>query len=248
MVKKTKMNESELTGITIDGIPLVSHLDEKGDPVVAAEIKEILSDATKHFVTHAKTKYYKASKYVAHTRAKTLTDDEIRKEYGTMAKPYATKKENIIDVILKKGPISNAEIAAETGYDVANVTHVTSHMNRMLKKAEPAGIFKVVNDGGIKLYSFGEGLDLDVGIIGSLVRKGQRIHDAEKRVLKPGKVAADRRKHIPETDANAVCEHHGKHAAKSDLAEAINKLVSSVIGVEVNVTGGIRIEIVFKVG
>jgi hypothetical protein len=67
-------------------------------------------------------------------RCRDLTNGQIRKEKGLMAKKYRTMIENILWVIINKGPVQPHEIQKETGYNLGNVTSALSRITQRMGK------------------------------------------------------------------------------------------------------------------
>lgn len=71
-------------------------------------------------------------------RVRYLTDEEIRREKGIMAKPFKTQAENLIYVLTSKAPLTSAEVAKELGMKLENaqglMSKVTLRLGDHIKK------------------------------------------------------------------------------------------------------------------
>lgn len=105
-------NRNSLNGITVGGEHLVSWLRHKSTDERTKEIHETRNDQIN--IHHGKHKaYLKKEENIGprvSKRVRRLTDKEIRRQYGIMAKQYDSLSDNIIWCIVEKGPITNAEM------------------------------------------------------------------------------------------------------------------------------------------
>jgi len=101
----------DLKGITLNGKPLVSKdlssfESNEIQSVVREEIKEMKSCIpSRTFVAE-----YKPEIKDFHSKSKKLSDEEIRRQYGLLLKPFKTSIENALWMIINKGPVNFKEI------------------------------------------------------------------------------------------------------------------------------------------
>ncbi len=65
-------------------------------------------------------------------RVRYLTDEEIRREKGIMAKPFKTHAENLLYVLTSKAPLTTAEAAKELGMSLPNMQGLMSKVTLRL--------------------------------------------------------------------------------------------------------------------
>lgn len=177
-------------------------------------------------------------------RAKYFTKGEIREEYGLMEKPYPTKIENILYLILNKGPIDMRGIADEMGYGdygvaARSLSGPLSAIYTSLGPKKPHGVNWMTRelDGKRNFYSMKrEGAEKSVEV---LYAKHKEISSglARERVTKRQQrvkdlIAQDRKKAEDEKSADVSVDL---------IQDAVANAIGKTLGVEVRVTGAVKI-------
>jgi hypothetical protein len=143
----TDPKAENLTGITFEGQPITATIKATIDRDHQREIRDVLKEQQREqsqlrppsirIIDLLDPTKIRSANYVPHSRAKLLPSNQIREEYGVMAKPHRTNQENIIDSIrLSDRPISNAEIAASTGLTIQQVGSITSGFFGRMKNGD----------------------------------------------------------------------------------------------------------------
>ncbi|MCK5138523.1 MAG: hypothetical protein KAQ85_01665 [Thermodesulfovibrionia bacterium] len=101
------------SGITFEGKPLSDVLEAQESSAkgkeIARERREDMNEKSKLIYHESRDRLGEETRRVSR-RVICLSDRQIRKEYGVMAKPYKTIAENIIAVIMEKGPVNSGRI------------------------------------------------------------------------------------------------------------------------------------------
>lgn len=109
------------------------HFDEEKTLMVKSEFTDELARKKRLIYVHGKEKYQPETKRVS-KRVKYLSDNQIRKEYGIMQKPFEKTGENIIWVMQNKGPVTTTEIAQELGVSYGKISGVVSELYAFFSK------------------------------------------------------------------------------------------------------------------
>lgn len=116
---KDEKNDGDIpSGITVGGnTDLKDYLENLLKEEKTADVEDIRKEAeSKRDNPKIKGKYaYEEETKKVRKRVKRWTDREIRKEYGIMDKPFDTNTDNIIWIIMEKGPVSVVEINHQLG-------------------------------------------------------------------------------------------------------------------------------------
>lgn len=133
-VEKIRENDPE---VTVEGVPLEVYVAEEEEKTKGDEINQERgkdeAEKTKVKRQGLKAKYDKRPlKRKVTRRVRRLTDREIREEYGLMTKPFKTKMENILWVIVNEGPILVPEIAAKIEAKPADVSGFLSRLHKRI--------------------------------------------------------------------------------------------------------------------
>lgn len=142
-------------GITIDGVPLKSFLEKnilKNDK--DTEIKEVLYEATKQHnkTLNRCTRAKFNSTQEKNSKVKIYTDDQIREEFGLMAKPYEINDLNVLWCVEHYGPINVNDIVAKI--DGSKITTVSASISTLFKKAEKNGRGYLTREEGLNGYEY----------------------------------------------------------------------------------------------
>lgn len=229
--------------LTVEGEPLEDHLAEKEEKTKGDEIREERGkdEAEKRRVKRKglSAKYDKRPlKRKVTKRVRRLTDRQIREEYGLMTKPFKTKMENILWVIVNEGPITPPEIAAKLGEKPADVSGFLSRL------------YKRIGHDLIKREKIGTGFSYTAQITFS-PEAGyrsflERNDDGKKKTHKRRKQAlqaASQPRKKGHTKSKLEKEAEALAAAATDVEERVETFVQSMngLGVQVTVTGKVQI-------
>ena len=115
------MGDEIVKGVSINGVELKEYLQKQEADKKTEEIEQTRSSYqhlkhTKHHIPYVHTKKPSPAKDKVARRVRHLSDREIREEYGIMKKPFKTQPENLIWLIIEKGPITVEEIQREMGW------------------------------------------------------------------------------------------------------------------------------------
>jgi hypothetical protein len=234
-------------GITINGIPLDEYLKMRDASEKDLEIDEDIKERTKRLAAiQTKTRYEADTKKVAR-RVTFLTDRQIRKEYGIMAKQFQTMAENVLWVLINRSPITLAEIANELQVgDKKN--SCSAALATIYKSLGPANGYCMLEREKYRNGHRYTWTDTEADV--------QRAHDLMKKSLR------DMRKEKKEPKAETkephrslaeACAEHAAHTLigpsdkkKDAISEVVEHAVEHALGLKVDVSG--KIEIVFKIG
>jgi hypothetical protein len=90
-------------------------------------------DSVRYYDTKTKMEpKRKFRKYEKNSKVVKLPDDRIRKEYGIMSKPLKTVPQNVIWLMIKKGPITARQIADELGKTKDQIYTIITTFNKIL--------------------------------------------------------------------------------------------------------------------
>jgi len=106
------MKSSELTGITYNGLSIEEHLARRPEPETEKMVKEEIAEKKKAIYYGCKGWIDEDGRKVSR-RVSYLSANKIREEYGIMQKQYKTLTENIIYVVRNMGPVTANEIQQE---------------------------------------------------------------------------------------------------------------------------------------
>lgn len=121
------MSADPMKGITVNGVPLKEEVKER-------EIIDLVREETApKGATRVITKFNRPEQtHRVARRVRHLDPRQIRKEYGIMAKPYASNIENALWVAQNKGPISVMDIAKELGISINSISGPFSSVYKAL--------------------------------------------------------------------------------------------------------------------
>lgn len=117
---------AELEGITVNGEPLKVYVEKEE----RREVEEVRQDIIRF---HRKSipriiKYKPKLPSTTHSRPMIWGDETVRRRYGIMAKPFASKTENILWLIQSKGPITAAQMTKETSFTPNTVRSILTNL------------------------------------------------------------------------------------------------------------------------
>lgn len=206
-------SNKELKGITVNGKPLKTVLDDQvaGD---IAKLRSRIINKMEHNRHHRSTrlKYAEQTRRVS-KRVVHLTDRQIRKEYGPMSKPHQTEIESILEIILQQGPITATEIAKILCKKTTSISGTMSRINKALGSTGLGWISRKPFDKtfeyrAVQQFSAESGKD---AINAYLAQSRQQAVDAAPIKL------------------------------DSTVKQAVSKAVSEALGIEVKITGEIKV-------
>lgn len=122
-------------GITVEGVPLEELLEEKEKQERKNEIDLVCKEesvARTRSMKRTMIKERMREKGGVAKRVRRLTDNQIRREYGIMEKPYKTNMENVLWCIIEMGPISANEIAEMIGVRKNDASGMAGRMAKRL--------------------------------------------------------------------------------------------------------------------
>lgn len=241
----------DLTGCTYEGRKLTGteigererhsefmeqHRKEVGDKVVILRQR------------HQKAKGAQEETKRVSRRTRHLTSDEIRKEYGIMEKPYKTHVENMLWLIVNKGPLGLREMAGFLEYE--DFKKATRSLSGPLSQ-----IWRVLGDGpdGVSLLKRhpedGRNFYSVAGEVTSIETLFETYKERNRKIL--AKKRARARGEEPDNPENIESEEDQvqgimrktQEINTSPLGKAIEETVKKALGIEVQVNG--RIEILF---
>jgi len=205
-----------LAGITFEDKPVDQYV--KGEE--STEIKKIFKLCTKRPPpkTNIKEKMPENTLKVWR-RVKWWTNTEIRKEYGIMEKPFKTAVENILYLIINKGPISAAEIEALLGKKKNHLSAPLSKLyERLGDRAAKPILTRKKRPGGSYEYSAVKDVSVESGYM-KYQNSGRRS-----------------KSQIPEDETDT----------STSIKKAIENAIKDHLGVNVVISG--KVEVVFKLG
>ena len=229
----------KLEGITVNGIPLsvekADDLDTKKTSEIELERRETISSIPpkKHKVCKTNKNKNRAAGLMYH-----LTDQQIRKEYGLMSRPFNTNTENIIWAIMNlQKPSTPKEIAEIAGYK-GTPGSLSSILSSIYFALEPAGCITREEYGKTKKY-FPVSSSLpehpkSIEYLYPIVRRfiTDKLKDKKFKLKQPTPLPP-----IPSTPEDP---------STLDLMTIIKNAMEKALGIKVEVSG--KVEVVFKVG
>lgn len=242
MVAGEKIRENE-TGVTVEGVPLEVYVSEEEEKTKGDEIQQERGkdEAEKRKVKRKglSAKYDKRPlKRKVTKRVRRWTDREIREEYGLMTKPFKTKMENILWVIVNEGPITPPEIAAKLDAKPADISGFLSRLHKRIGK----DLIKREKIGIGYSYTAQITFSPEAGYRTFLERNDdgtKKTHKRRKAAIK----AAERERKPGDTKSKLEQEAEVLAAAATDVEERVETFVQSMngLGIKVEVTGQIKI-------
>jgi hypothetical protein len=227
---------ADLSNISVNGICVEEWLNETENKLKHVEIEKIQKiESNKHY-PYKPPLHKQQSKSGPFKRATKLTDQQIRKEYGIMKKPFNNLNENIVWVIVNHGPISTEEILTKLGRTDRNsvsaaVSYVWSKLgiNQDVLYREKKG----------RAYFYNVAIPY-AGISDETIVEMYRVDKRKKVIIPEFETKKDEspehfnclREPIPSTENN-------------DLVQKIGKIIGQTLGIEIKVSG--KIEFVIRV-
>lgn len=144
-------------GITVDGKPLINIIEKGEEDEKTREIEEERREAVR--IPHKRQKPWGKRTHRGRSgKAIKLTDEQIRKEYGLMKKPFATVAENVLYTMITEGPISTRDIAQKLNMldKVGSISAATSTIWKYMG-GEITGVIKrdsVTTNSGMKAFEY----------------------------------------------------------------------------------------------
>ena len=224
----------DLKNITVGDKPVTVYIAKEmpgctEDAPVNRELQETIKQHKMSIGKHTVLDYAgdtrKVSKRMVH-----LSDRQIRKEYGLMEKPFKTQVENILWLIINQGPISSAEMCAELGKKQSALSSIISRVYQALGPDGKGWISRDIENA------------VTPGIYSATTEFSP---EAGKRIVNAF-MGADkaRRKQATTNDDNALTAAQKTSeylAVGSKVKQAVSKAVSEALGIEVKITGEIKI-------
>lgn len=124
------MGDSD-NNITVEGVPLKAFLDKRFEEDSDPNIKEVMQDNQVNLYKPSRLKYKDHKE--KHGKVKHLSPSDIRKDYGIMSLPYEYDVENIIYIMIEKGPIDVRGIAKELNWQ-KSMSSLSSKLSTLQKK------------------------------------------------------------------------------------------------------------------
>lgn len=220
-----------LDGITVDGKHIVEYIQKKiqDDKSKEIEVERVSVERNRGGKHKTILRYESDDKPRVSKRVRRLTDREIRREYGIMAKPYATKAENVIWAILENGPLSVVEI--EKMIDWKDKRNSLSALCTMIWHSlgdKGADVITRIKGGdGAFVYEKKKGVQISVEAAVEKYRIGTRklFQGKKEKEQKP-----DRQAEVDDT--------------KQTIMDIAQQKLSQALGVDVNV----NVDVVFRFG
>ncbi len=130
--------------ITVGGEPLENHLEQEEKNAVDESRKEEIGTKSKHKKKIRPRERFKDLPSSVAKRVRRMSDWEIRKEYGIMAKPLKTLTQNVLYVLFNAGDsmMNSRDIAEATERKLPDVSSVLSGIWKKLKDTEPPFIHR----------------------------------------------------------------------------------------------------------
>jgi hypothetical protein len=236
-------DSKDLSGITFEGQPLQRFQSAERSREVCQMLHEDIAE--KHrcikppVVVGAAVdpRRQRRKVYVRHSRAVHLTDQQIRKEYGVMARPHSSIIANILELLLVNSSDSYScpRIAEELKLPLRTVQCTVSEaFSHLALRSGSCWIEK--DPQGHKVYRVeAAGFPNGVGDMLKLIHEGRR--NSKK---KQGKSLIEAL--FPKSEAAAaVCEQHDTGKAQ-ELTALLQRLLDS--GVEIKISGTVKVVIV----
>jgi len=233
------MFSHDFKGITVDGKSLTSLLADELDEEKSREVAEIRQAQIKiprgKHKPHARYNYKERS-----SRTKRLTDNQIRKEYGLMQKPYDNPSCNIIWTILNSDkPLSPKDIAEAIEFDKPMSTF-SALMSTMYSALEPLNVIarKPFKTTFQYFKHVGAPENLDAEKLWDEIKiytREQHRRRAKSKIISPTTSSSPH--HLGETLPPVPA---------GPLVEAIEEAITKVLGIKVEVSG--QVNIVIRLG
>jgi hypothetical protein len=244
---------ADLIGVTVGGEPLASVLareleERKREEAEDAAEREV-REKRRVILRHSKAGPLPAETSRVSQRARHLTPDEIRKEYGIMQSPYSSQIENVLWVIRENGPISPVAIAKQLSVKPIRIQGVCSLLWRTMKHCAPPLMFREMK-GGSYLYRTAD-LQVTVEQMYSAYREA-KVWKTPARKPKTKRVEIDI---TPKSGRKTPSERLLEMAqplmgqdkdGKTRMVEVIERAVEKEFGVKVEVSGRVDIVIRFE--
>lgn len=119
----------------VNGEPVEDFLDKEEQAEKTDRINQVASEDLKSMQLQRRRRIIRP-KYPSQTACsgpvERWSDDKIRREYGIMQKPFNTRVENVLWVIINKGPVNSKQICEELGVNQSAVGDVLSKISRRL--------------------------------------------------------------------------------------------------------------------
>lgn len=233
-------------GITVGGVPLEDHLafeEEDGKSKEAEKSRnDIVRDRKRIAASVRRPKARYAGSNSKRSRVKRFTDNELRRLYGIMEKPFETVVENLLWVLKEYGPLTSNQL--KQYFPDMPYSSLSSRLSVLYKRMEKLGLMSRSVVVGGKGYTY----ELTEKTIGHTAQELATYLDKRKgrKVLRPPKAKNKPDKKKPAADEVAPEKQPPKEEPFTDPFEAISEVVSKQLGVNVVVSG--KIEIVFKLG
>jgi hypothetical protein len=174
---------------------------------------------------------------------KHLTDDQIRKEYGIMAKPpHKTVAENVLHIIFREGPITSNQIADILSKSHNSMSALVAELHSALKNS----MLKRERHKNSKAYLYSRADN----IISFDPRKGyekfKKYKTRQRKLKKYGVGEKVPVTSIKDALKTTETEPAGYTSTAGLLENAIKETAEKILGVKVEVSG--KIEFIFKLG
>ena len=232
------MPVKDLEGVFVEGKPLAEYLGviERDDK--SRDIEDIRKQSElkrKLTIVYSNEKGGPEDTRKVARRVRHLTDREIRKEYGIMTKPFASKAHNAIWAIWEKGPLTVKQIADEIefkGSPSSASAMISTIWGRLGNQRDPEmDILERNQHDNYYLYSKKPGVDISVEqAIERYQRSGSRQY-RQKSKEKKAYTNVEPSKPITKKTEAILQEILGVDAAKD-------------LGIKIEVSG--RVDIVFR--
>lgn len=126
------MIRPEIT-VTVEGVPLETVIEKQESDEIRTCLDQSLAEMGKCRFKGTVAPKFNGARFGPAGPAKVLTDDEIRKEMGVMARPLPTITENMLWVLQNKGPITVGELANEVKGKRNSVSSMASRLIRYFR-------------------------------------------------------------------------------------------------------------------
>jgi len=219
------MKSSELTGITYNGLSIEEHLARRPEPETEKIVKKEIAEKKKAIYYGRKGWIDEDGRKVS-KRVSYLSANKIREEYGVMKKPYQTLTECVIWVVLNKGPVTANEIQHEL-----NKTYNLSATVMKIWQGLAGIMGRDLRGPGRKqafhYYISPQHIGRSVETLYGLYRTGKYKREEKVEPYKAGK--------------KLKLPPFGEDVNLNSLKPLVEEALSKQLGLEVKVTGEIRV-------
>lgn len=237
--------EVDLNGITYHELSIEDHLAEKTEKKTRSVLKEQIEEKKKSMYHEDKSRREGETKRVS-KRVTHWSANKIRGVYGIMKKPYKTHVENILWVIKNKGPISSGLIELELDKRQYSLSSQISAIWKRLNVEQGSQVLTRERKGeGNRTHWEYRLCNLGTEMTVEQLHKDYIDEGHDQRVIVGGKKkAANKTKaKAGEEKKQELYSHYLSDGgmANKRLMDSVGDVLSQTLGVEVKVSGEIKI-------